>query len=77
MPKIKNSSVQWREKGKKKPFAYCEKASADLIIILANEDKNRTVKDVYNLIKYDTDAKNILQKIIDLGYGEEFAYKCC
>lgn len=62
MKQKKNPLVQWRKKGKKKPFAYCEKASADLIVILANEDKTRTVKDVYNLINYDTDAKNILQK---------------
>lgn len=75
--KQKNSSVQWRKKGKKKPFVQCEKASADLIFILANEDKTRTVKDIYNLINYDVDAKNVLQKMIELGYGGEFAYRCC
>lgn len=63
--------IHWMVPGKKKPIAYSTKATSDLIVILA--ETNETIVDVYNAINYDQDAKNILQKYIDLGYGNETA----
>ncbi len=63
--------IHWMVSGKKKPIAYSTKATSDLIVILA--ETNETIVDVYNAINYDQDAKDILQKYIDLGYGNETA----
>lgn len=56
---------------KKKPIAYSTKATSDLIAVLAQDYE--TISDVYNAINYDQDAKDVLQKYIDLGYGDVIA----
>lgn len=65
--------VVWRIPNRKTPIAYSTKATSDLIVVLSQD--YTTITDVYNAINYDQDAKNILQKYIDLGYGNEIARK--
>jgi len=55
----------------KRPIAYSTRAVSDLIVVLSRE--NETIYDVYNAINYDEEAKEILQKYIDLGFGNEVA----
>ena len=70
MKKLKGD-VQWTVPNKKKPIAYSTRATSDLIVILSEDYE--TITDVYNAINYDEDAKEILKKYIDLGYGNEIA----
>ena len=68
--KIKGD-VHWYIPNKKKPIAYSTVATSDLIGLLA-EDFG-TIQDVYDAVTYDVEAKEILQKYIDLVYGNEIA----
>ena len=56
---------------KKKPIAYSTRATSDLIVLLAQDCE--TITDVYNAINYDQDAKDVLNKYIELGYGDVIA----
>lgn len=78
MPKRKNppkgwhsADVKWHVDERKTPIAYSTKAASDLILALAQE--NETVQDVYNAIRYDAEAKKVLQAYIDKGYGNKIA----
>lgn len=72
MAKTKSKGdVSWTVPKRKKPIAYSTKATSDLIAVLAQEYE--TITDVYNAINYDVEAKEILQKYIDLGYGNQIA----
>ena len=72
MPKARiKGDVHWFVPGKKKPIAYSTKAVSDLIGLL--DEDFETIKDVYDAVMYDQEAKEILQKYIDLGYGNEIA----
>ena len=72
MPKAKNKGdVHWHVLSKKKPIAYSTIATEYLIVELAQD--HDTIQDVYNAINYDQEAKDVLQKYIDLGYGNEIA----
>lgn len=72
MAKAKNKGdVHWYAPNKKKPIAYSTVAASDLIGLLAQDFE--TIQDVYNAINYDEEAKQVLQKYIDLGYGNEIA----
>lgn len=68
-----NLDAQWYLPKRKKAFATSTKATKDLVDILSHEDKTRTIEDVYNLINYDEEAKEILKTYIDKGYGNEIA----
>ena len=68
--KIKGD-VHWHIPGKKKPIAYSTRATSDLIGLLAEDFE--TIQDVYDAIMYDQEAKSVLQKYIDLGYGSQIA----
>lgn len=68
--KIKGD-VSWTVPNKKKPIAYSTVATSNLIGLLSQEYE--TIQDVYNAINYDAEAKEISQKYIDLGYGNEIA----
>lgn len=70
MRKLKGN-VEWRIPKRKTPIAYSTKATNDLIVTLAQDYE--TITDVYNAVNYDQDAKDILQKYIALGYGNEIA----
>lgn len=63
--------VEWRVPKRKTPIAYSTRATSDLIVVLSQESE--TITDVYNAINYDQEAKDILKKYIDLGYGNEIA----
>ncbi len=65
--------VQWFVPNRKRPIAYSTVATSDLIGVLAEDFE--TIQDVYDAINYDPEAKEILQKYIDLGYGNEIARK--
>lgn len=68
--KIKGD-VCWSVPNKKKPIAYSTVATSNLIGLLAQECE--TIQDVYDAVVYDVEAKEILQKYIDLGYGSQIA----
>ena len=70
MGKVKGD-IKWTAPNKKKPIAWSTRATSDLIVMLAQN--HETITDVYNAINYDKDAKDILQKYIDLGYGNIIA----
>lgn len=71
-PKGWNSGdVHWIVPGKKKPIAYSTTATSDLIVLLSKEYK--TIKEVQAAINFDQEAKDVLQKYIDAGYGEQIA----
>ena len=59
--------VAWYVNGKKKPIAWSTRATSDLIAVLA-EDCD-TVYKLLDCITYDVEAVAIIQKYIDLGYG--------
>ena len=66
------SEVSWYVPPKyKKPIAYSTVATKLLVDALAEDYE--TINDVYNAINYDEDAKEILKKYIDLGYGNQIA----
>lgn len=73
---MKNKSkgdVHWHIPKRKTPIAYSTSATKHLVDILSHEDKTRTIQDVYNLINYDYEAKEILKIYIDKGYGSQIA----
>ena len=67
----RKGNVHWYVPNKKQPIAYSTTAASDLIGLLAEDFE--TIQDVYDAINYDPEAKEILQKYIDLGYGNEIA----
>ena len=68
--KIKGD-VHWYAPKRKTPIAYSTRATSDLIGLLAEDFE--TIQDVYDAVQYDQEAKAVLQKYIDLGYGNEVA----
>lgn len=73
--KPKGDVFWFKPKGKlnSRPIAYSTVATNDLIVLLAKD--GYTFKELKEKINYDGDAKNILQKYIDLGYGDYVAKK--
>ena len=72
MAKVKRKGdVSWTAPNKKKPITYSTVATSNLIGLLSKD--HETISDVYNAITYDVEAKEVLQKYIDLGYGNEIA----
>jgi hypothetical protein len=66
--------VSWyrpNSKLKEKPLAYSTIATSNLIACLSMT--NRTIKDVYDAINYDEEAKSILNIYIEKGYGDVVA----
>ena len=66
--KNKGNDVCWSLTHQKRSFAKSTGATNDLIVALSTDDK--TVKDVYDSINYDEDAKQILKGFIDAGYKD-------
>ena len=73
MIKDDKGNVRWYIPKKKNPVAYSTTSTKHLIDILSHEDKTRTIQDVYDLINYDVEAKEILKIYIDKGYGSQIA----
>ena len=69
--KRSKGDVEYHIPKKKKPIAYSTKATSNLIVVLAQDYE--TISDVYNAVNYDQDAKDVLKKYIDLGYGNVVA----
>lgn len=67
----RKGDIHWTVPNKKKPITYSTVATSNLIGLLSQEYE--TIQDVYNAVVYDVEAKEILQKYIDLGYGNEIA----
>ena len=63
--------VEWRIPKSKTPIAYSTRATSDLIVVLSQDCE--TITDVYNAINYDEEAKEVLKKYIERGYGNEIA----
>lgn len=66
--------VSWHKPKSKinsKPIAYSTVATNDLIVILSQ--MYDTIEDIYKAINYDQEAKEIMKKYIDLGYGNYIA----
>lgn len=57
--------------GKKKIIAYNTQVVSDFIDVMAREYE--TIKDIYEAINYDMEAKKILKLYIDAGYGDSVA----
>ena len=66
-----NGDVEWRIPKRKTPIAYSTRATSDLIVVLSQDCE--TITDVYNAINYDEEAKEVLKKYIERGYGNEIA----
>ena len=63
--------VEWHVPNRKKPIAYSTIATSEYIVTLAQY--GGTIKDIYEKIAWYEDAKLILEKYIQLGYGEKIA----
>ena len=75
MAKKRNTKgdVAWYVPNRKRPIAYSTKATSNYIILLAESGK--TISEIYNLVNYNQEAKDILQKYIEFGYGNMIACK--
>ena len=67
-----DKDVYWTLPHQKRYFMSTTIATDNLIVSLSEE--NMTVKDVYEAINYDEDAKEVLKYFIDAGY-ENFIMK--
>lgn len=66
--------VEWckpKSKINSRPIAYSPKSTSDLIVLLAED--GCTIQELKDKINYDEEAKVIIQKYIDLGYGDLIA----
>ena len=72
MSRIKSKGdVMCFVRGRKRPIAYCT-LGANQTIAVVSED-GCTIQEAYNRINYDHEAKDVLQKYIDLGHGGDKA----
>jgi hypothetical protein len=71
--KRSKGDVYWQLPKRKTPIAYSTKATSDLIAVLSQDNPDKTIAEVKGLIYYDSEAKEILQKYIDKGYGDIIA----
>ena len=67
MKKTKND-IWWHIPKRKSPIAYSTRAANDLIVALAED--GGTIKEIYARINYDEEARAILRKYIDCGFGD-------
>lgn len=63
--KKSKGGVAWTVPGRKRPFAYSTKATSDLIVVLYEQFGD--LRQVYDAINYDADAKAIVKAYIDKG----------
>lgn len=66
-----STDVEWYVPKKKKPIAYSTKAASALIVMLSEDYK--TISEVQVAINFDKEAKKVLQKYIDAGFGDAIA----
>ena len=63
--------VHWHIRGKKKPIAYSTVACSHLIAELAQD--GYTIRELREVIIYDTEAQRVLDEYIKRGLGDEIA----
>lgn len=59
--------VAWHIPGRKTPIAYSTKAASDLIVALGED--GATIQEVHDRITYDLEAREVLRKYIEKGFG--------
>lgn len=60
--------IAWYLPKKKRPFAYSTVATRDLLAVLS--ETCATVREVYDNIHYDVEAKTIAKAFIEKGFGD-------
>lgn len=60
--------VSWYVPGRKTPIAYSTKAASDLIVVLGED--GATIQEVHDRITYDLEAREVLHKYIEKGFGD-------
>lgn len=67
------TDITWYAPHQKSPIAYSTVAVRDLIGAMVDDNQTATVRELQAKIKYDQDAKKVLQQYIDAGYGDDTA----
>lgn len=68
-----NGDVAWYIPNKKKPIIYSSQATSNLIVALAHDNYNSTIKELYDVILYNKEAKEVLRSYMSNGYGSIIA----
>ncbi len=63
--------IEWHVPNRKRPIAYSTQAANNLIVTLSQS--GRTIQEVRNMIRYDSEAQKVLDAYIAKGYGETIA----
>lgn len=63
----RKGDVSWYVPGRKTPIAYSTKAANDLIVVLGED--GATIQEVHDRITYDLEAREVLRKYIEKGFG--------
>ena len=64
----RKGDVSWHIPGRKTPIAYSTKAASDLIVVLGED--GATIQEVRDRITYDLEAREVLRKYIEKGFGD-------
>ena len=64
----RKGDVSWHIPGIKTPIAYSTKATSDLIVVLGED--GATIQVVHDRITYDLEAREVLRKYIEKGFGD-------
>lgn len=67
------TDITWYAPHQKSPIAYSTAAVRDFIGAMVDDNQTATVRELQAKIKYDQDAKKVLQQYIDAGYGDDTA----
>lgn len=70
------TDITWYAPHQKSPIAYSTVAVRDLIGAMVDDNQTATVRELQAKIKYDQDAKKVLQQYIDAGYGDDVVSDC-
>ena len=68
-----STDVEWTAPSQKRPVAYSTVSTSNGIEVMADEHPTATIRELIDVITYDTDAKQVLQQYVDAGYGEQVA----
>ena len=70
------TDITWYAPHQKSPIAYSTAAVRDFIGAMVDDNPTATVRELQAKIKYDQDAKKVLQQYIDAGYGDDVVSDC-
>ena len=68
-----SDDVSWWAPNSKTVIAYSTVATSDLIETIAESNPKMTIAEVYNSIRFDAEAKKVLQAYINCGFGNDIA----